>query len=307
MAEPPRQRAGGRLRRLSRQLCQLSGRQNPTSSGTVQATIPYRKLTEDGSRLVYMPDGDAYDMRPHPVEDLRELGETSLLTEGYVMVRNVSRANTALLCARAEGLEDEQHLREVAAERLAYKLEMEALASECFPGHTVRMVMAGGPMGDDGVPNGNVFTRMSELPPGIVPGPDVVRRGGPVKASGIVHSDIGEGNGPNFARAMLKAEPGGEAGQAKRLLQAAGLPADALQSCRHIILQLWRPITDTPVQMDPLAVLDPRSVFCLVLPGSAADLVDTRFSDEVTWVRAGASPKRTFMGQACQRKMVSES
>ena len=166
--------------------------------------------------------------------------------------------------------------------------------------------MAGGPMGDDGVPNGNVFTRMSELPPGIVPGPDVVRRGGPVKASGIVHSDIGEGNGPNFARAMLKAEPGGEAGQAKRLLQAAGLPADTLQSCRHIILQLWRPITDTPVQMDPLAVLDPRSVFCLVLPGSAADLVDTRFSDE-SWVRAGASPKRTFMGQACQRKMVSES
>ena len=80
-----------------------------------------------------------------------------------------------------------------------------------------------------------------------------------------------------------------------------------LQSCRHIILQLWRPITDTPVQMDPLAVLDPRSVFCLVLSGSAADLVDTRFSDEVTWVRAGASPKRTFMGQACQRKMVSES
>ena len=47
---------------------------------------------------------------------------------------------------------------------------MEALARECFAGHTVRLVMAGGPVGEDGVPNGNVFTRMSELPAGIVQG-----------------------------------------------------------------------------------------------------------------------------------------
>lgn len=248
--------------------------------GVVQATIPYRKLTEDGDRLVFIPDGDAYDMRPHPVEDLRELGETSLLTDGFIMKRNVSRANTALLCPRAESLDDPDHLREVAAERLTYRREMEELARECFPDHTVRLVMASGAKRE-----GNVFTRMSKLPPGIVVGPDVVQRGGPVKASGIVHSDLGEGVGPRFNSQLLQPDPGGEAAQAQRLLQEAGLTPEELLGCRHIILQLWRPLTDTPVQMDPLAVLDPRSL-------AEADLYGTGLSEKDPPNQRGLNPGR---------------
>ena len=197
-----RQPSHRRLQQLSQAVTPAAG----SGGGVVQATIPYRKLTEAGDRLVFIPDGEAFDMRSHPVEDLRELGETSLLIDGcllhsmsfivpalvfhsfhnrallprfsvsvspscrYVMKRNITRANTALLCPRAEGLDDPHHLREVATERLTYRHEMEALARECFPGHKVRLVMAGGPTGEDGVPNGNVFTRMSELPAGIVQG-----------------------------------------------------------------------------------------------------------------------------------------
>ena len=294
-AAPRNHRATGLLQRLSQQLSASAVASTRTTRGVaasvssgmgaVQATIPYRKATKNGDRLVFIPDGNAYDMRPHPVEDLRELGESSLLTDGFVMMCNVSRANTALLCPRAEALEDPDHLREVAAERLTYRHEMEALARESFPGHTVRLVMAGGPMGEDGVPNGNVFTRMSETPPGVVGGPEVVRRGGPVKASGIVHSDLGAGHGPHFEQQLLKTDPGGEAGQAQRLLQAAGLTTDALRTCRHIILQLWRPITDTPVQMDPLAVLDPRSL-------AEADLYGTGLSEKDPPDGNGLNPGR---------------
>ena len=219
-------------------------------------------------------------MRPHPVEDLRELGETSLLADGFIMKRNVSRANTALICPRAEGLDDPDHLREVAAERLTYRLEMGELAKECFAGHTVWLVMASGAKRE-----GNVFTRMSEVPPAIVVGPDVVRRGGPVKASGIVHSDLGEGVGPRFDRQLLQQDAGGEAAQAQRLLQAAGLTPEELQSCRHIILQLWRPIIDTPVQMDPLAVLDPRSL-------AEADLWGTGLNEKDPVNQRGLNPGR---------------
>ena len=225
-----------RLHRLSQHVV---GGVTTAGSGVIQATIPYRKLTEDGERLVFLPDGDAFDMRLHPVEDLRELGETSLLTDGFIMKRNVTRANTELLSPWAEKLDDPEHLREVAAERLTYRLEMEALARESFPGHNVRLVMAGGPTGEDGVPNGNVFTRMSELPPGIVPGPDVVRRGGPVKASGIVHSDLGAGHGPRMYSQLR--ETGAAGRHAQCVLQEAGLTPEELQDCRHMILQLWRP------------------------------------------------------------------
>ena len=155
MAAPPSHR---RLQRLSQQLLPVG-----SAGEAVQATIPYRKATEDGDRLVFMSEGDAFDMRPHPVEDLRELGETSLLTDGYVMMPNVSRANTALLCPRSEALEDPGHLREVAAERLKYRHEMEALARESFPGHTVRLVMAGGPMGELSIENSGENVRFTPL------------------------------------------------------------------------------------------------------------------------------------------------
>jgi hypothetical protein len=145
MATAPSHR---RLQRLSRQLLPVG-----SAGGAVHATIPYRKATEDGDRLVFMPEGDAFDVRPHLIEDLRELGETSLLADGYVMMRNVSRANTALLCPRSEALQDPDHLREVAAERLKYRHEMEELARESFQGHTVRLVMAGGPMGELSIEN----------------------------------------------------------------------------------------------------------------------------------------------------------
>jgi hypothetical protein len=132
---------------------------------------------------------------------------------------------------------------------------------------------------------------MTETPPGIqieaAAGgqPEVVRRGGPVKASGIVHSDLGAGHGPRFKSQLLKADAGGEAGQAQRLLQAAGLSADDLRSCRHVILQLWRPITDTPCQMDPLAVLDPRSL-------TEADLYGTGLSEKDPPDGNGLNPGR---------------
>ncbi len=269
-----------RLHRLSQHVV---GSVTVARSGVVQATIPYRKLTEDGERLVFLPDGDAFDMRPHPVEDLRELGETSLLNDGFIMKRNVTRANTELLSPWAEKLDDPEHLRVGAAERLTYRLEMEALARESFPGHNVRLVMAGGPTGEDGVPNGNVFTRMSELPPGIVPGPDVVQRGGPVKASGIVHSDLGAGHGPRFYSQLRETGPAGR--HAQRVLQEAGLTPEDLQDCRHMILQLWRPITDTAIQMDPLAILDPRSL-------AEGDLYGTGLRQEDPADQRGLNPGR---------------
>ena len=270
-----------RLHRLSQHV--VLGGVPTAASGVVQATIPYRKLTEDGDRLVFLSDGDSFDMRSHPLEDLRELGETSLLTEGYRMERNITRVNTELLSPWGEKLDDPEHLRAVAAERLAYRLEMEALARECFSGHSVRLVMAGGPTDEYGVPNGNVFTRMSELPPGIVPGPDLVRRGGPVKASGIVHSDLGVGSGPRFYSQLREPNPAGR--YAQRVLQEAEITPEELQTCRHIILQLWRPITNTPIQMDPLAVLDPRSL-------AEADLYGTGLHPDDPADQRGLNPGR---------------
>ena len=285
-----------RVRQVSRHLVAAEARsarsardRQPAAGGAVYAQIPYRRATADGSQLAYIkaPQGpedplirnlvedpetgqvdaqkmraltrkgisamapDAFDVRPHYVEDLRLLGATNLFDDGFVMARSVSDTTMSLLCPRPDDLTNTDHLREVAAERSKYKLEMEGLAREvcsvACPGHTVRLAMATG--------EANIFTRMTEPP--CTTTPEVLQRGGPVGASGIVHSDLGAGHGRVLETQLLK-----QADEDQRLLlDRAGLrSAEELQACRHLILQLWRPITENPVQMDPLAVLDPRSL-----------------------------------------------
>ena len=199
------------------------------------------EAADDGSRLVYMTEGPdaAFDRQPHEIADLRGL-ETSLLKEGAVMLPHVSAVDMTLLAPRLDD-NDPDHLREVHAAREAYKLEMEDLARQAFSGHALKFVMAGG----------GLFTRKSDVPKNS---PEQVQRGGPVPASGIVHSDLGQGHGDHFTKTLFAQEDG------QRRLEQAGVAIEELADCRLVILQLWRPITDRPVEMDPLAVLDPNSL-----------------------------------------------
>ncbi len=277
-----------RLQRLSQHLMRPA---TPRGTATgVYAQIPYRRANpEDPDQLVFIqaPQGPedplirhlvedpttgavdaekmrslvrqgisamapaAFDVRSHCVEDLRNLGATSLLDDAYAMRQHVSQVDMTLLCPHPERLADGDHLRKVATERSKYRLEMEQLAREACaaacPGYSVRLALA--------TDEANIFTRMTDPP--CTTTPEVVQRGGPVGASGIVHSDLGAGHGRFFEAQMLE-----QADEAQRdLLNQANLGcAEELRACRHLILQLWRPITNSPVEMDQLAVLDPRSL-----------------------------------------------
>eukprot|EP01047_Picozoa_sp_COSAG01_P059278 COSAG01_NODE_7095_length_3355_cov_2.836916_4_plen_319_part_00 len=238
----------------------------------------HAEAAADGSRLVFMTEGRdaAIDTQPHSIIDLRCLGSTSLLTEGYAMLPHHSNVDLALLAPHMDGPHTPGYLREVRCAREEYKLEMEALARVALCGQRLKMVMAGE----------GLFTRRSDVARNS---PERVKRGGPVPASGVVHSDLGAGHGEHFGRSLWAHADG------QRRLRRAGLTAEELRRCRLVILQLWRPISSSrPVERDPLAVLDPRTL-------SAQDLFGTGLHERDPADQGGLNPARFAVHNAEHR------
>ena len=240
-----------RLRRLGEHMRPTAAPITASASEAVRAIVPYRRLSaHDPTRLVYRGEGDDRDPRPHEMLDLRA-AETSLLRDGFAMLPQVSALDLAKLHQEPELYDDREHVREVTAARAAYRLEMEALARKAFERESEHVVFV--------VAGNGMFTRASrdikaargEPPKHGEPGSMML----PIPA--VVHSDLGFGHGMvhNSGVPWQQDTP-----EFRRRLAEANVSFERLESCRHVIVQTWRPITDHPVQRDPLAVLDPRSL-----------------------------------------------
>ena len=204
---------------------------------TTMARINYRRLAPDGLRLRYVqengaPNPEAFELAEHAVLDGRGRGH-SLEREGHVLMPHRSALDLSLLDPERPGGRDEEA-------RAAYSREMEVLATAALEqaGMRVKLVLC------DGVHP--VFVRKT----GFQTSPETVKSGA-AGVSGLAHADCGE----DMMGADLQRRLGDQG-----LLERKGLSADDLAGCRMIVLQMWRPISEAPVEMDPLAVLDPRSL-----------------------------------------------